>query len=131
MKQRNNKGFTLIELIMVIVIMGILSAVVVPKFFSLEIKTHQKVEQAVIGNIKSGLMMYSANELVNNGSKAFPAHNGFVLSSILDEEPKDWSVTSANDSALIKYNGRVDSLIEYIYVSSGNSYTLTRQASAK
>ena len=33
---RNNKGFTLIEIIAVIIIMGILAAVAVPKFFSMQ-----------------------------------------------------------------------------------------------
>jgi len=33
---RNEKGFTLIEIIAVIIIMGILAAVAVPKFFSMQ-----------------------------------------------------------------------------------------------
>jgi prepilin-type N-terminal cleavage/methylation domain-containing protein len=41
MKLTNQKGFTLIELIMVIVILGILAAVVVPKFFDFTGKAHE------------------------------------------------------------------------------------------
>ena len=33
---KNEKGFTLIEIIAVIIIMGILAAVAVPKFFSMQ-----------------------------------------------------------------------------------------------
>lgn len=45
---KNEKGFTLIEIIAVIIIMGILAAVAVPKFFSMQ-------EDAKMAAIKGGL----------------------------------------------------------------------------
>lgn len=45
---RNEKGFTLIEIIAVIIIMGILAAVAVPKFFSMQ-------EDAKIAALNGGL----------------------------------------------------------------------------
>lgn len=132
--RKKDAGFTLIELIMVIVILGILAAVVVPKFFSLEVKTHLKVEKAVIGNLKSGLLTYSVNELAQNGKKEFPDHATFAFSDILDEIPDGWSVAADIDSALIKYDARGDSTVEWTYKRATNkkSYTLgNREATAK
>ena len=104
----NNKGFTLIELIMVIVILGILAAVAVPKFFDLTTQAHDKNKEAVIGNIKSGLQLYAAESLVRTGSRSFPAINSTaLLDSILDETPDGWSYTAGGgtDPDTITYSG--------------------------
>ncbi|MCF7827291.1 MAG: type II secretion system GspH family protein [Candidatus Marinimicrobia bacterium] len=112
MKTNNNKGFTLIELIMVIVILGILSAVAVPKFFAISGEAHAKNKEAVIGNVRSGLQLYAANQLVKYGSRAFPLGGTTVLDSILDEIPEGWTYDSADstltydaDATVYQYNG--------------------------
>ena len=55
MSIHREKGFTLLELVMVIVILGILSAVAVPRFFTLQDSTKTSLFKSVTGAIKSGI----------------------------------------------------------------------------
>jgi len=50
---KNQKGFTLIELIMVIVIIGILSAVAVPKYFSITKDAEYATVQGMVGALNA------------------------------------------------------------------------------
>ena len=61
---KNNKnGFTLIELIIVMVILGIMAAVAVPRYLDSISNAEQSAEDAVISAIRSGLKQYANNEL--------------------------------------------------------------------
>jgi|SaaInl7_200m_RNA_FD_contig_21_2212450_length_504_multi_10_in_0_out_0_1 MSHA pilin protein MshA len=51
----SNKGFTLIELVMVIVILGILAAVAVPKFSDISGQAKIAAEAGVVGGVRMGI----------------------------------------------------------------------------
>ena len=66
MKQQ--KGFTLIELVIVIVILGILSAVALPRFVDLSGDARQSSLQGLTGALNSAAGISRAAQLVNSGA---------------------------------------------------------------
>ena len=71
-------GFTLIELVVVIVILGILAAVAIPKFVDLSSEADTAAMQGVVGGVSSAMAInYAACAAVNNvpGGKCIAVSN--------------------------------------------------------
>jgi prepilin-type N-terminal cleavage/methylation domain-containing protein len=62
---RNQKGFTLIEIIAVLVILGILAAVAIPKYFDMQGQARQKAIEGAAAAIQSTATMEYAKGLLN------------------------------------------------------------------
>ncbi|HCT83863.1 MAG: hypothetical protein DKM50_01355 [Candidatus Margulisiibacteriota bacterium] len=71
MNYKNQRGFTLIELIAVIIILGILAVISVPKFLDLTNKSKKAQCDANIGAIHSAVALKYA-ENASNAVAAFP-----------------------------------------------------------
>jgi MSHA pilin protein MshA len=67
---RNQKGFTLIEIIAVLVILGILAAVAIPKYMDMQNTSRTKAAQGQIAEVKGRLSTFLAGYMLsNNGAK--------------------------------------------------------------
>ncbi len=58
--KRNEKGFTLIELMIVVAIIGILAAIAVPSFMSYRQRSYDKQANSVIKNVGAAQSAYNA-----------------------------------------------------------------------
>ena len=78
-----NKGFTLIELVMVIVILGILAVVAVPKFIDITSESKDAATAGVVGGVRSGIGIAFATHTDGSGKldPAYPSHLDAALAS--------------------------------------------------
>jgi len=75
---KSNKGFTLIELVMVIVILGVLAAIAIPKYADLTTQAKISATKGGLGAIRSAVAIDYARS-ATTGTTAFPSAVTTVL----------------------------------------------------
>ena len=104
---KSSKGFTLIELVMIIVILGILAAVAIPKYIDLQSQAQTAAEKGIVGAVRAAISTYYANACATGTcdnssslggsvgvcSQANPCFGNVLADAITTD---DWEVTAAN-----------------------------------
>lgn len=141
--QTRQQGFTLIELIVVIVILGIMSAVAVPQFVNLQSDARASVMAGVEGSVRSAATLVYSKSLINgsesgtstvsvNGTSV-ATENGYPTTAsiglVVDLTGTNGDVTEA--AGTFTYTGQAGCTVVYAdSLGAGQAPVVTNNADA-
>ncbi len=119
MKQR---GFTLIELVLVITILGILAAFAIPRFAGIETQARISVMQGVAGSLESAAALAHAKQLAQGASAGGSVTmenitigmvNGYPTNADIQNAIRNNGNITANGAGQFNYTGFANCFVTY------------------
>jgi prepilin-type N-terminal cleavage/methylation domain-containing protein len=93
---KNEDGFTLVEVIAVLVILGILAAVAVPKFFDMQAEARDKAIDGAVGELNGQVALAFAQNALNGGTAGqYDGFTGYLGPDFDVEIPAGTAITAA------------------------------------
>jgi prepilin-type N-terminal cleavage/methylation domain-containing protein len=83
---RKDKGFTLIELVIIIVVLGILASVAIPRYRNIVAESREAAARGALGALRSGVSIYYANAAVTTGIATWPPLDSIRTVGIVMEQ---------------------------------------------
>ena len=96
----SRKGFTLVELVIIIVVLGIIAAVAVPKYLDITSEAKESSCKASLGALRSGISIWYAREAARGNTPTYPPIDSLrTINVVMDRSiPENPYQTDAPDS---------------------------------
>ncbi len=112
---RQQSGFTLIELVAVIVILGALAVVALPRFINLQDEAEEAAIDGVAGALASGAAVNLAGALAGDtGSAVTVTGCGDVVDAMQGGIDSPYSVAGTNTAAVTETGAEFDCTVENV-----------------
>jgi prepilin-type N-terminal cleavage/methylation domain-containing protein len=117
--RQTQPAFTIVELVMVIVIIGLLAAVVLPKFGDLRTEAQDAAEQGTVAGVRTGIKLVHMTNLAQ-GSDTYPAT--LDSAAVGAASPTNKLFTDVIDGGITDGNWEKNDADTYEYTPTGNTY---------